>query len=92
MPAILDIRMSPEEGAINPAYAPMWLIALLTDTGIGPTRSEVFTMTDVLVGVPNVLMILTGWALGMVMGLQNRARRSSSALATASESPPSTLM
>lgn len=92
MPAIYSIRLPAEEGAINAAYAPTWLIALLTDTGIGPTAAEVFTMTDVLAGVPQVLIVLTGWALGMVMGVQNRASSSASALATASESPPSTLM
>lgn len=93
MPAVLSIRLSPEEGAIDPAYAPIWLPTLLTDTGFGlphPSPTEIFAITDVLVGVPHYLIILTGWALGMV--LQNRASSSSSALATAPESPPSTLM
>jgi hypothetical protein len=92
IPPILGIELPPEEGTLNPAYAPMWLIALLTDTGFGPTRAEVFAITDVLVGVPQMVIILSGWALGMVVGVQNRASSSSSALATASESPPSTLM
>jgi hypothetical protein len=92
MPAVLTMQLTPEEGVLDPAYAPMWLPALLTDTGFGlphPGPAEVFVMTDVLVGVPQILIIVTGWALGMV--LQNRASSSSSALATASESPPSTL-
>jgi hypothetical protein len=92
MPAVLTIQLTPEEGVLDPAYAPMWLPTLLTDTGFGlphPSPAEVFTMSDVLLGVPQILIIVTGWALGMVF--QNRASSSSSALATASESPPSTL-
>jgi hypothetical protein len=48
----------------------MWLPALLADWGFGlphPTPEEVFSITDVLVGVPQILMIVTGWALGTVL-------------------------
>jgi hypothetical protein len=71
IPAVLSIRMSPEEGAIAVAAAPMWLPAMLTDWGFGlphPSPAEIFVITDVLVGVPQILMIMTGWALGLMLG------------------------
>jgi hypothetical protein len=71
IPAVLSIQLSPEEGAIAVAAAPMWLPALLTDWGFGlphPSPAEIFAITDVLVGVPQILMIMTGWALGLVLG------------------------
>ena len=71
MPAIFAIQLAaPEDSAITGAFAPMWLPALLADWGFGlphPTPAEVFTITDVLVGVPQILMIVTGWALGAVL-------------------------
>lgn len=69
MPSILAIQLEAPEN-IDGAYAVMWLPALLFDTGFGlphPDPMEVFTITDVLVGVPQILLVLTGWATGIML-------------------------
>lgn len=88
IPAGLAIELPPEEPAMAIGYAPMWLPALLTDWAFGlphPAPHEIFAITDVLVGVPQMLMIVTGWALGMVLG---RAQVEVAALRTAPEGLP----
>jgi hypothetical protein len=70
-----QVVLPPDEGALDRAYAPLWLFTALTDSGFGlphPDAAEIFTIGDVVALDPLLFIVFSGLAVGAVLSRRRR--------------------